>query len=166
MNRSFGGTYHSGHLLAPWFLASLIFVPDDGGDTFLRNVGSYTSYRALYLTRWLKLKINSVAWVRERNIPTQRPPLSEKLALTFEYIVCHVVSVTDPYGHILAFLDRCRYPFFQVASQLYSRGWVDSVPDPPLLRKSGSAGNRNLNLRICSQELRPLDHRGCLLSST
>jgi hypothetical protein len=32
--------------------------------------------------------------------------------------------------------------FFQVAVKLYSRGWVDPVPDPLLLRKSGSAGNR------------------------
>jgi hypothetical protein len=31
--------------------------------------------------------------------------------------------------------------FFQIAPQLYSRGWVDPVPDPLLLRKSGSAGN-------------------------
>jgi hypothetical protein len=35
-----------------------------------------------------------------------------------------------------------RYFFLQVALQLYSRGWVDPVPDPLLLRKSGSAGNR------------------------
>jgi hypothetical protein len=53
-----------------------------------------------------------------------------------------VVSSTDPYGRILGFLDRSRYIFFQVALQLYSRGSVDSVPDPLLLRKSGSAGNR------------------------
>jgi hypothetical protein len=39
------------------------------------------------------------------------------------------------------FLDRSRYFFFEVVPQLYSRGWVDPVPDP-LLRKSGSAGNR------------------------
>jgi hypothetical protein len=32
--------------------------------------------------------------------------------------------------------------FFQVAPHLYWRGWVDPVPDPLLLRKSGSAGNR------------------------
>jgi hypothetical protein len=32
--------------------------------------------------------------------------------------------------------------FYQVAPQLYSRGWVDPVPYPLLLRKSGSAGNR------------------------
>jgi hypothetical protein len=35
---------------------------------------------------------------------------------------CHVVSVTDPYGRNLGFLDRSRYFFFQVAPQLYSRG--------------------------------------------
>jgi hypothetical protein len=54
---------------------------------------------------------------------------------------CHVVSVTDPYGRILGSLDRSRYFFFQVASQLYSRGWVDPVPDP-LLFFPGSAENR------------------------
>jgi hypothetical protein len=32
---------------------------------------------------------------------------------------CHVVNVTDPYGHIIGFLDRSRYFFFQVAPQLY-----------------------------------------------
>jgi hypothetical protein len=53
-----------------------------------------------------------------------------------------MVSVTDPYGGILGFLDRSRYFLFQVAPQLYSRGLVDPVPDPLLLSKSGSAGNR------------------------
>jgi hypothetical protein len=36
---------------------------------------------------------------------------------------------------------------------------VDPVPNPLLLRKSGSAGNRTQNLWICSQKL-GLDHRG------
>jgi hypothetical protein len=35
---------------------------------------------------------------------------------------CHVVSVMDPYGRILGFLDQSHYVFFQVAPQLYSRG--------------------------------------------
>jgi len=39
---------------------------------------------------------------------------------------------------------------------------VDPVPDPLLLRKSGSAGNRTRDLCICSQKLWPLDHRGGL----
>jgi hypothetical protein len=59
----------------------------------------------------------------------------------FAVRVCHVVSVTDPYGHILVFLDRSHYFFFRVATQLYSRGWVDPVPDSLLLRKSGITGN-------------------------
>jgi hypothetical protein len=33
------------------------------------------------------------------------------------------------YGRILGFLDQSRYFFFQVPPQLYSRGWVDPVPD-------------------------------------
>jgi hypothetical protein len=44
--------------------------------------------------------------------------------------------------HILGFLDHSRYFFFQVAPQLYSRGWADPIPDPLLLRKSDSAENR------------------------
>jgi hypothetical protein len=36
-----------------------------------------------------------------------------------------VVSVTDPYGRILGFLDRNRYFFFQVAPQLHLRGRVN-----------------------------------------
>jgi hypothetical protein len=48
--------------------------------------------------------------------------LSAKLVTTFADRECHVVSVTDPYGRILEFLDGSRYFFFQVARQLYSRG--------------------------------------------
>jgi hypothetical protein len=48
-----------------------------------------------------------------------------------------VVSAADPLRPY-----RSRYFFFQVAGQLYLRGWVDFIPDPLLLTKSGSAGNR------------------------
>jgi hypothetical protein len=51
-----------------------------------------------------------------------------------------MVSVTDPYGCIPGFLDRSRYYFFQVAPQLYSRGWVDPAPDP-----SGDIWRKNEN---------------------
>jgi hypothetical protein len=87
------------------------------------------------------LKTDSVAWVRERTIPTERPPLVGEVNTDF-YGGCHVVRVADRFGRIIGFLDRSRYFFFQVAPQLYSRGWVDLVPGPLLLRKSGSAGNR------------------------
>jgi hypothetical protein len=86
-------------------------------------------------------KLNSVAWVRERTMLRDRR-LSAKLLPTFADRGCHVVSMTDPHSHILAFLDQSRYLFSQVAPRLYSQGWVDSDPDPLLLRKSGSAGNR------------------------
>jgi hypothetical protein len=64
----------------------------------------------------------------------------------------------DPHGRILGFLNRSRYYFFQVAPQLYSRNWLDPVPDPIILRKSGSARNRTRDLWMCWQELWPLDH--------
>jgi hypothetical protein len=68
--------------------------------------------------------------------------LSAKLVPTFADRACRVVSVTNPYGRILGLLERSRYSFIQVAPQLHSRGWVDPVPDPLLLSKSGGAGNR------------------------
>jgi hypothetical protein len=70
-------------------------------------------------------QINSVAWVREWTVSTEGPPLVGEISANF----CGV-------------LDQNGYFFFQVAPQLYLRGWVDPVPDPLLLRKSGSAGNR------------------------
>jgi hypothetical protein len=73
-------------------------------------------------------------------------PLDRRLSAmpvpTFADIWCHVVRATYPYGRILSSLDRSRCIFFQVAPQLYSRGWVGLVPDPLLLRISGRAGNR------------------------
>jgi hypothetical protein len=35
-----------------WFLALGFFYPEDGGDTFLRNVGSHKIYMALHPRRW------------------------------------------------------------------------------------------------------------------
>jgi hypothetical protein len=99
---------------------------------------------------------NKTPWAEsasELYLPSYRR-LSAKWLPTFVDRGYHVVSVTDPYGRILGFLDRSRYFFFQVPAQLYSRGWVDPVPDP-LLFFSGSAGNRTRAFRICSQELWP-----------
>jgi hypothetical protein len=109
---------------------------------------------------------NSVALVRKRTIPTELLPLVCEVIATFAARWCYVVSATDPHGRILGFLDWSLYYFFQVAPQLYSRGWVDPVPDPLLLRKSDSAGNRTRDLCICSQEPWPLDHRRGILHGT
>jgi hypothetical protein len=38
---------------------------------------------------------------------------SVKLVPTFDDRDCHVVSVTDPYGSILGFLERSRYFSFK-----------------------------------------------------
>jgi hypothetical protein len=55
----------------------------------------------------------------------------------------------------LSFLDRSRYFSF-----IYPhKGWVDPVPNPLLLRKSGNAENRTRDIWVSSQELWPLDHR-------
>jgi hypothetical protein len=81
--------------------------------------------------------------------------LSAKLVPAFGDRGCHVVSVTDSYGHILGFLDWSRYIFFQVAPQLYSQGWMGPDPDPLLLRKSGSGGNRT---RTSGSVARTSDH--------
>jgi hypothetical protein len=68
--------------------------------------------------------------------------LSAKFVPTFGDRGCSVVSAIDPHGRILGFIDQSRYYFFQVAPQLYSRGWVD----PLFLEKSGSGGNRTGDL--------------------
>jgi hypothetical protein len=44
MQRRFSGTCH----VLVLYLVRLIFDPEDGGDTLLRNAGSYTDYTALY----------------------------------------------------------------------------------------------------------------------
>ena len=110
-----------------------------------------------------KKKTNSVALVREQIIPTERPPSVGEVSANFLRIEgCHVVSATDPHGRWSLFSGPEPLLFIQVDPQLTSRGWVDPVPDPLLLRKSGSTGNRTRDLCICSQKLWPLDHRGGL----
>jgi hypothetical protein len=92
----------------------------------LRSFNPWKTYPGTHWTgNWVgprigldtKTKLNSVAWVRERTIPTERPPLVG--VPTFADRGRHVVSVTDPYGHILGFIDRSRYFFFQAAPQFY-----------------------------------------------
>jgi hypothetical protein len=107
-----------------------------------------------------KKRTYSMALVRERTIPTERPQLVGEISPTFADRGCFVVSTVDPHSRIRVFLDRSRYCFFHVAPQLHSRGWVDPVPDPLLLRTSDNAGNLTWDVWICSQKLGPLDHRG------
>jgi hypothetical protein len=134
----------------------LHFNTEDGCTTFLQNTrvlalkahswyiwGTYLKSKFQHGTVSNKIIHILTPWpeyASELYRPSDRH-LSEKLLPTSAYRGCNVVSVTDSYGRILGFLDRGRNIFFQVAFQLYSRGWVDPVSDPLLLRKSGSAGN-------------------------
>jgi hypothetical protein len=86
-------------------------------------------------------KLNSMVWVRERTIPTERPPLVGEVIANFcgYRVPCGQRDGSlRPYSR---FSWQEPLLFYQVAPQLYSQGWVDSVPDP-LLFFSGSAGNR------------------------
>jgi hypothetical protein len=65
----------------------------------------------------------------------------------------------SPLPLISVFFTRSLYFSIRVGPQLSSRGWVNCVPDPLLLRKSGSARNRIRDLWICGQVLWSLDHR-------
>jgi hypothetical protein len=112
------------------FLFGLIFGPEDRGNTFLQT--PVVPYRPDY--RNIEEYVNSVTWVGERAIPTERPPNLRMEGATWS-------SWRIPYCLILAFLHQNHY-FFQVTPQLYSRGRADPVPDSLLFRKSVSTGNR------------------------
>jgi hypothetical protein len=76
--------------------------------------------------RCKKKRTNSVAWGRERTIPTERPPFVGQVSDN----VCGTTwsAWRIPYGRNFGFLDRSRYFFFKEAPQLYSRGWI-ILPD-------------------------------------
>jgi hypothetical protein len=46
----------------------------------------------------VKTKLNSVALVRERTMPTERPPLAGEVVPNFSDTGCRVVSATDSHG--------------------------------------------------------------------
>jgi hypothetical protein len=50
--------------------------------------------------------------------------LSAKLVPTFADRWCHVVSVTDPYGRILGFLDRSRFFIQQLLNCCHEAEWT------------------------------------------
>jgi hypothetical protein len=66
--------------------------------------------------------INSIFFIHKKKLRdlSLRKNYTERVSI-FADTVCHAVSVTDPYGRILGFLDRSRYFFYQLAPQLYSR---------------------------------------------
>ena len=64
-----------------------------------------------------------MALVRERTIPTERPPLVGEVSANFLRIEgCHVVSATHPHVRLSLFSGPEPLLFIQVAPQLTSRG--------------------------------------------
>jgi hypothetical protein len=145
-------------------LTALCFAPSVGNEKLIPKLKlvSFGSVSPVYRLQFIELRstimkfptcyrshkklLKKNPWpeyARELYRPSDRR-LSAKLVQTFSDRGCHIVSVTDPYGHILDLLDLSRYFFFQVVPQLYSRSWV---PDPLLLRKSGSAWDRTWTSR-------------------
>jgi hypothetical protein len=84
------------------FIKCIITEPDD--YTYpMRCFGLFNGHPQAILT----ILTYSVALVCKRTIPNERPPLGgAKLVQTSADRGCYVVSVTDPYGRILGFLDR------------------------------------------------------------
>jgi hypothetical protein len=74
-------------------------------------------------------KTNSVVWVREQAIPTERPPLVGEVTANFygQRVPRGRDGSLRPYSR---FSRQEPLLFYQVSPQLYSRGWVDPVPDP------------------------------------
>jgi hypothetical protein len=68
-------------------------------------------------------KLNSVAVVRKRTIPTERPPLVGEVSANLLWVEGVAWSAQRiPTAINLGFLYRSRYFFIQVAPQLSSRG--------------------------------------------
>jgi hypothetical protein len=81
---------------------------------------------------------------------------SAKLEPIFADRWFHAVSVTNPYGCIIGFLDQSRYFFFfPSSSSIVLTRLSGPVPDPLLLRRSGGAGNR---IRTSGSVARNSDH--------
>jgi hypothetical protein len=107
---------------------------------------------------YILLEQTKTPWSHKWTIPAKLPPLVGEVSVSILQIEGVVWSAHRiPTAVNFGFLDRSCY-FLEIAPQLSSQGWVIPVPDPLLLRKSGSSGNQTRDLWICSQELWPLDH--------
>jgi hypothetical protein len=114
-----------------------------------------------------KLKTKQTPWpesASELYRPSDRR-LSAKLMPTFAARECRVVSVTDPCGRILGFLDHSRYFFFQVARSAVVARLSGHRSRPTTSQKIWQLRESNPEPWICSQELWPLDHGGGLIFS-
>jgi hypothetical protein len=66
-------------LLGAGLLFGILFNPEDGGEMFFRSVCSFSADHTVLYHK----QRNSVALVRERTIPTERPSLVDELSANF-----------------------------------------------------------------------------------
>jgi hypothetical protein len=76
---------------------------------------------------------------------------------------CHVVSVTDPYGRILSVFWTGAATFLSSSSSIVLTR-LSGPRSRPTTFSFWQCRESNPGLRICSQELWPVDHRGGLRS--
>jgi hypothetical protein len=101
---------------------------------------------------------NSIVWVLKRTIhdrATATCRRSDCQLLRIEGATWSAWRTLRPYTR---FSRQEPLLFYQAADQLYSRGWVDPVPDPLLF--FWQCRESNPSFPICTQKLWPLDHRG------
>jgi hypothetical protein len=92
-----------------------------------------------------KLKVNSVALIRERTIPTERLPLVDEVNAEFADRGCRVISTTDPYDRILVFSRPKPLLLLRSSSSTVLTRLSGPHSRPTTSKKkSGSAGNRTL----------------------
>jgi hypothetical protein len=113
-------------------------VPRGQRDGSLRLYsGIYRQDIHIYIYIYI-LKLNSVARVRERTIPTERSPLVGEVSANFLRIErCHVVNAADPYGRTSRFSRPEPLLFLSSSSSLVLTRAEWTLL---LLRKSGRAG--------------------------
>jgi hypothetical protein len=105
-------------------------------------------------------KLNSLAWVRERTIPTERPPLVSEVTANF----CGLRVPRDQRDGYLRPYSRISRPksllFLPSSSSIVLKR--QSGPPSRLItsEKIWKRWESNHDPWICSQELWPLDHRG------
>jgi hypothetical protein len=124
-------------------LELLLFLPSSSSDC-LQNVTFNRLYcvisqkavlfitTALWTLNWTKLRGFESASELYRSSDRRR---SAKLVPTLADRGCHAVSVTNPSDRNFDFLDLEPLLFLPSSYSNCSRGWVDSVADPLLLRK-------------------------------
>jgi hypothetical protein len=100
-----------------------------------------------------KRKKNSVAFSAQANCTDWGTAAGRRiLVITFALRgVSRGQSGSSPRPLISVFLDRSPYLFFQVAPHLSLRGWVETVQDPLVFRKTGRDGNQTRDLSFVAR---------------